>query len=239
MEQELGFIYSLGKIKAIEALKLILSKLEKDSAVAIFYDEEVKFDNIENVVMHHSGAAFNFGFGDYKFRFGTVANGAHCYLYINKIKKTNFLEWQEWVNLFYNETPFLMAYILDEEYSTWQNAADKLIYNASNKSYKGLPLKSNGLPYPVEQEIIDISGNPCRRIIKLGYVEVIGAQMWLGDGFWKVSPLSKSEVIDNLENSGIKFQNNDLLYIEADAQPFVEASSKELQHSLRKAIFNT
>src|SRR5688572_30826142 len=89
--------------------------------------------------------------------------------------------WDKWAARFIGNSNFVMAWLADVEYEYWQNAHDLLQYTAAGKPHEHLPKKSNGLPPPLEQTIIDISGNPGRRILRNGYYEVVGAVMWLGE----------------------------------------------------------
>jgi hypothetical protein len=68
----------------------------------------------------------------------------------------------------------------------WQNAEDLLQYPSVGRSWQHLPMKSNGLPPPREQSIIDILDNPGRWSLHVGFIEAIGAVMWSGERFWQV-----------------------------------------------------
>ena len=96
---------------------------------------------------------------------------------------------------------------------------------------------SNGLPFPLEQQIIDISNNPGRWELKQGYIESVGSTMWLGEQFWnktgadKATVLSadwlKTEEIDGV----IKVKIADIPFDTADGR------SGELQNKLRLLLY--
>jgi hypothetical protein len=102
---------------------------------------------------------------------------------------------ESWLEPFLGEG-YRQARLLDGEYDFWQNAADPLEYEGSGKSYDGLPMKSNGLPPPLEQMVIDTSRNPGRRVVRQGFVEFVGCPMWLGEAFWSIAGCSREQVMD-------------------------------------------
>lgn len=77
----------------------------------------------------------------------------------------------------------------------WQSAEDLLHYKVRGRPWKHLPMKSNGLPPPLERTIVDISHNPGRWVFRDGFIEAVGAVMWFGERFWQVSGASKQQVI--------------------------------------------
>jgi len=146
--------------------------------------------------------------------------------------------WDEWADPFIRSTDFVMAWVADCEYEYWQNASDPLEYNVLGKSYAGLPMISNGLPYPLGQQIIDTSRNPGRRILRDGYIEVIGAVMWLGESFWQLSGADRKQVADaewlRTSNSAPSFTK-----LQAAERCFttVEEGSAAVQAKLRTLLF--
>lgn len=144
---------------------------------------------------------------------------------------------EKWISPFIKEKLLVQARIYDAEYDFWQNAHDLLQYEASNHSYEKLPMISNGLPFPLEQQIIDISNNPGRWELKQGYIESVGSTMWLGEQFWnktgtgRTSVLSadwlKTEEIDGV----IKVKIADIPFDTADGR------SGELQNKLRLLLY--
>lgn len=82
---------------------------------------------------------------------------------------------------------FVMSWIASREYDYWQNATDPLQYEAEGRDWSALPRISNGLPPPLQQEIIDISRNQGRRILRNGYVEAVGSAMYLAPRFWELT----------------------------------------------------
>lgn len=127
--------------------------------------------------------------------------------------------------------------LFDEEYDHWQNAEDPLEYEVAGRSMVGLPLKSNGLPAPLDQMIVDVSRNPGRRVLRTGYVEAIGHRMWLGAEFFRRVPGAAREAITAaswLQATELPGGTVELL---AQEHPFRDESTAELQDRLRALLF--
>lgn len=143
-----------------------------------------------------------------------------------------------WLEPFAHSNAFRSARLYDQEYEYWQNAYDPLQYTAVGRSYAGLPMKSNGLPFPLEQMIVDTSRNPGRRIFREGYVEGVGSVMWLGQQFWTLTGASEQSVLaaDWLRCRQL---SQGVLRVQAADEPFAtsESASAELQDRLRLLLF--
>lgn len=136
-------------------------------------------------------------------------------------------------------SPVISARWIDAEYDHWQNAEDPLLYQVAGRAMEGLPMKSNDLPPPLDQMILDISHNPGRRILRDGYVEAIGYRMWLGQEFFRRVPGSSREAVLSIPWLKITELSDDILEIVAHAEPFVDDSTADLQNRLRRLLFPT
>lgn len=148
------------------------------------------------------------------------------------------VEWESWVVAFAAVYPLVSAWVVDRQYDYWQNADDPIEYEAAGKSYSHLPMRSNGLPPPLTKTIIDTSQNPGRRTFRQGYIEGIGAIMWLGARFWRVAgadpkkTLSQNWVrIEQIQPSLMQLLVADDVFREAEGDEAV------LQHRLRQLLF--
>src|SRR5262249_16020124 len=115
---------------------------------------------------------------------GPVKNFDLSLLQIRSTDARGLRFWSDAISRFVN-TNLITGRIADAEYEFWQNAEDPLQYDAASRPYDHLPRISNGLPYPLEKQIIDTSRNPGRRVLRRGFVEAIGALMWLGKVFFE------------------------------------------------------
>ncbi len=127
----------------------------------------------------------------------------------------------------------------DTLYNHWQNAEDPLVFQVAGRSMDGLPMKSNGLPFPLEQQVVDTSRNPGRRVLRQGYVEAIGHRMWLGPEYFVRVPGVDRDAILNAGWLRISELENGLLEINAADEPFVDDSTTHVQNRLRLMLFPT
>lgn len=128
----------------------------------------------------------------------------------------------------------LIAYVSQEGYDYWQNAKDPAQYTRAGKPLPDLPMKSNGLPFPLEQQIFDTSRNPGRFVHREGYIEAIGSPMWFSDKFWAM--LGKEGPSFPVPGVEIRKQAG-LTILDAGSEGFDEHSSVEIQNLLRQSIY--
>jgi hypothetical protein len=128
---------------------------------------------------------------------------------------------------------------VDAEYDHWQNADDPLQYTAVGKPYAHLPMKSNCLPRPLEQSIIDTSANPGRWCFHDGYIEAVGSMMWLGNPFWSLTG-AKQQRVQNTPWLQTVQTAPSVLKIQAAEHCFTTADGTigELQSKLRSLLFS-
>lgn len=181
----------------------------------------------------------HFGYKDasYEVQYGPVTIADHSILIIEPAEgiKTDIDGWAECIGAI---DGLVQGWVVDREYNYWQNAEDPLEYTTEGRSYAHLPMKSNGLPYPLEQMIIDTSQNPGRRVMRVGYVEAVGYVMWFGEPFWKITGTSKQKVISQ---GWLKCEERPggILRVQAAEQPFTSAEGEqgEIQRRLRELLF--
>lgn len=131
---------------------------------------------------------------------------------------------------------FVQAHLVDTRYQTLQNIFDPLELEARGISLDGLPMKSNGLPYPLEQQIVDTSYNPGRYRLHQGYVEVSAGHMWLGQSFWSIIGKEPEGVISDLLNdASLNFDK--CWKLTASAGVFTDLKTRSTQEMIREAIF--
>ena len=118
-----------------------------------------------------------------------------------------------WVKEFANMAPLISARLFNKEYEHWQNAEDLLEYEARGRSMEGLTMKSNDLPPPLNQTIVDTSRNPGRRILQNGYIEAIGHRMWLGPEFFRRVPRVKKR--RSLHCPGSRYRKNQVIWLKS------------------------
>lgn len=132
----------------------------------------------------------------------------------------------------------VMAVLLNHDYDYWQNAEDLLQYRAAGRAYAHLRLRSNGLPAPLTQDVVDISENPGRRYLREGFIEVVGSRMWLTDLFWTLTGADK-RILTTQHNFHVRQEASGLLKLEASITPFdsPEGEQASTQNRLREMLF--
>jgi hypothetical protein len=131
---------------------------------------------------------------------------------------------------------FIQAHFVDRNYQDMQNIFDPLQFQARGMSIEGLRMISNGLPFPLEQKIVDISRNPGRFELRQGYVVVAAAYMWFGDEFWQVTGQTPERIQAKLPaNASLKFKKCWCLV--ANTGLFTDLKTCETQEKVKQAIF--
>jgi hypothetical protein len=132
---------------------------------------------------------------------------------------------------------FVQACVVNSDYSFWQNAADPLQYQVAGRSMAGLPMISNGLPAPLQKLVVDTSGNPGRRSLKGGYVEMVGHVMWFGPRFWALRGTFRRDNLLACSDFRTSEMRHGVLRMVAAETPFNDESSGPTQDRLRKLLF--
>ncbi|WP_339533052.1 hypothetical protein [Pseudomonas mucidolens] len=95
-----------------------------------------------------------------------------------------------------DEPGFVQARIYDAEYDRWQNAESLTLFEVEHVEHSHLPKKSNGLPFPLTQEIVDISKNPGRWALRKGYIEAVGSPMWVSKSLLDLLGVNEKELME-------------------------------------------
>jgi hypothetical protein len=146
--------------------------------------------------------------------------------------------WDQWVCPFLGWPNFVQAWVADVEYNYWQNAADPLQYTTVGRDMSGLKTKSNGLPYPLEQQIVDTSGNPGRWEFHIGYIEAIGSPMWIGENLWRATGENRESELRALNWLHLTEPQKGVLRAASDFQ-FTDETTATRQNALRAAIYGS
>ncbi|MGL1933183.1 MAG: hypothetical protein OCC45_15720 [Desulfotalea sp.] len=204
---------------------------------AMFYDREISLSKIRDIIKIQGRIHFDVEFEKGSIHYGQVRTIDLSFLEIEKCI-TGIEDATRWINPFLKLESFISARVYDIEYEKWQNAEDPLLYDVEGRPYSHLPMKSNGLPFPLEQDEIDISNNPGRRVSKSGYVEAIGSIMWIGNAFWGLTNAKKNNVCSQ-EWLTCKARPNNVISIKVAEDVFIHDTGAELkaQNDLRELLF--
>lgn len=176
--------------------------------------------------------------GGYELRFGLLPALGYCFLVLEESEGHNNAELEEEIGPILGVEGFIQAWVSDVEYDFWQNATDPLEYECVGRPLSGLPMKSNGLPPPLDQMEIDTSGNPGRNVLRQGYIEAIGSTMWLGNLFWERVGVDRFASISLLESQEFKvYECGRFLKVVTSDKVFSDDSTLEKQRALRQILF--
>lgn len=192
--ESLRIVFKFGTLQATAALDAIQSVLTKSGIPLTDYclqGVSMPFEAVKKTVVSRPVSGFSVSGQGCEFRYGALRHHWIDYLTIRSDAK---VRWDDWAAAFIGLEGFVMAWVYDNEYDRWQNTKDPKEYKANGKDCSRLPQKSNGLPYPFEQQEIDISKNPGRYEFRNGYIEAVGATMWLGELFWLLASAKKAAV---------------------------------------------
>jgi len=238
--QKLEIVFEFDGITAYDICLAILGLLKKRSLLprsAKLYGQNVLSEALASKIRESNKTAFHIELDSFSFHFASVRAFSHDLLEIRQKEASLPIGWDEWVSLFLSHPAFIQAWVSDIEYVRWQNAEDLLEYEAAGKSIANLRMKSNGLPPPLDQQVIDISANPSRRIICKGYVEAIGGVMWLSPKFLKRARTSIEEIRQSAAWLKVEQRNDGVLRLEADGGVFKDRSTEIIQKRLRSVLF--
>lgn len=198
---------------------------------------ECTLGNVDALIKNGKNPHFGITVSGMEFHYSHVRNFDHSLLWIRHAVQDVDDAWS-WVSPFASSTAFRQAWVYDDKYNYWQNAQDPLEYTAEGRSCAGLPMKSNGLPPPLGQMVIDTSVNPGRRVIRRGYVEAVASVMWLGSKFWTLTGANRELVLaDSLVCS--QTISDQVVRLQVGAAPFStsEGVSGTVQNKLRVLLY--
>jgi hypothetical protein len=239
-KEQLTIVFRNGQLSVNLVLNGIMAVLEENRLPLTgfaMYGERTSIMDALSRLRKARRSTFNIVGHGFSFHLASVHNFDLDFLEIASTTGSR-ITWDEWAQPFIGSDDFIMAWLADSEYEHWQNADDPLQYTSAGKSYEHLPMVSNGLPYPLERRVIDTSANPGRRILRRGYIEVVGAVMWLGEPFWSLTGADRKQVenapwleVSHPTPSVIKLQVGEPCFTSA------EGAGGQLQAKLRSLLF--
>jgi len=207
-----------------------------DDGVCDFSGSNCKVKDVPTKIKISKRPDFSIIYGGGEIQYGHVKNYDHSFVHSDGLF-SDLSAASSAVYPFLCSSEFIQAMVYDKEFEFWQNAEDPLEYEDSGRSIAGLPMKSNGLPFPLEKTIIDISKNPSRRLIRDGYIEAIGSRMWLGPEFFQRVPKASRQAILSASWLEVSELESGILEIRPPKAPFVDLSTADTQNRLRHLLF--
>jgi len=208
-----------------------------ENVVDGFTGREICFTGVSQYLLKNKSDSFCIEIKKGSVEFSYVSDFDLSRLDIKKIATSKEVA-ERLVSELVDDPAFIQARLYDEEYDRWQNMEDIAYYESEGRDHSGLPKKSNGLPFPLERVIIDITGNSGRWELKKGYVESIGSTMWVDKSLANDlgSNISVADSDDGFSVSDL----GHVLKIEVQEECFKSATGDEaeIQDRLRKKLYN-
>ena len=170
------------------------------------------------------------------FQVGDVTAMRQSFVLVQEKKAGAADLWDAWILPFLGDPNFVQGWVSDIEYDYWQNATDPAEFTAAGHGFEHLPLKSNGLPPPLEKKVIDTSRNPGRWTFRPGYIEAIGSPMWLGPRFWALVGRDGVEALQRVPWLETSKPYDGILKLSAGLS-FEDETSQVFQNELRARLY--
>lgn len=237
--RSLELIFDFGGASPIHVWNAIFTVMNRRGSAppkAKLGSKIVPTESLERRLQEAEVNHFNIQTDLFSFDFGAVGSACHDVLEIREVAPDSLGDCDDWISAFAARFSLIQAWVSDVNYAYWQNAQDPLQYEAAGRSLAGLPMISNGLPPPLEQDEVDISGNPARRVIRSGYVEAIGGTMWLAPAFFErvkgasIDRLRSKEWVSVVDQGGI-------WKIAVGSGIFRDSGDKILQQEFRDLLY--
>lgn len=236
-KEQIELVFELGSLTAEDAAKRVVEALHLQNKSVKLYEKQMAVQSALEKIAEDGKASFKIETDRASIHFSTVQAFHLQSVTIGMKEPCPLPVWQEVAGQFLGCKGFVQACLSDVEYSFWQNAVDPLQYQAAGKSVAGLSMTSNGLPKPLQKQIVDTSANPGRRILRSGYIEMIGHVMWFGPRFWALVGPSRRQDLLACADVRTSEMRHDVLRTITSGSPFVDERSKEMQNFLRKLLF--
>lgn len=237
-EEKLELIFELDSLEAAAVARQVLDSLDVGDEGLRLYQNPLTKQSVLSKLEKERKHAFQIDTDYLSLHFSTVRAYRHQLLTVVRRGEYPLSEWERILDGLLKFKGFVQACLVNSDFSFWQNAFDPIQYQAAGKSWEGLPMISNGLPAPLEKAVIDVSKNPGRRIIKVGYVEMVGRVMWFGRPFWDAVGDDKLRALLSHQT----YEIDEVAYgvtrcIFSDSQ-FSDENSGNEQREIRKLLFD-
>ncbi len=230
-------VLEIDKLSSKEALVLIIKEMSKRGILSglNIKGKNITPDELINRVNNFGEWSFEVSAAGLSFQFGSLRRFDLVLVHLQEQVPGASGGWKNWLEPFLWSESFVQAWVSDVEFDHWQNAKDLSFYTDRKDKLAEVKIISNNLPPPLTRDIVDVSNNPGRRVLKQGYVECVGLSMWLGRNFWqKIGGFD----IKRLQDAGwrVSEESESITLLESEA--FDEKHPKFAQELLRSALYS-
>jgi len=241
-ERKMDIILPLKSISALEAWQVIWSFLETQKVsgdtVGRLENTRLSLKKIEATIKRRSLRHFGVSFEEVDVSFGSITGANHILILIDDRSAHQSIDWSKLPERFFAKHPFIQAWLSDGNYDAWQNQYDPFFYEKDGRPYDHFKLIPNGYSSPLDRMVLDISDNPGRRVIRRskGFVEVIAAQMWVGEEFWRRAETDNGDILAKLPGRHEHLENG-VTYLHFSDDLFTEKTDQEWIRELRNTLY--
>jgi hypothetical protein len=227
-----------GSITPLDALNLLIGRMQALDIETTFTEgrKTVSTAALQKRV-ETKGTWGHLETADLSFQYGVAGSYDHCFVSIREKVANAAGDWGTWTTPFVVLDGFVEAWAADVEYNHWQNAKDPIEYESAGRDFSHLSMKSNGLPPPLEQMEIDTSRNPGRWVLRSGYVEAVGALMWLSELFWDRVGRDHRHRLTSANWLNASEVAPGVVRIEVEGRRFIAEDTAEVQDRLRALLY--
>jgi len=239
--EQLELIFSGNSFSDEDAIRLIFDVLEDEkggSPSFLTHETVLGRADIERQVKATGRFPTDMHSAGLEFRFGVALGKNHRFLIISDEFGPSE-RWNKWISMAAKNGEFVLAWATNREFDFWQNAHDPIEYKCGGREYENLPMISNGLPPPLDGDVVDTSRNPGRRVLRNGYVEGVGYKMWLSRLFWTYVGRERDDEVLATAGWRLMPMPDGMLEIEVPAEVFTEQGDPSLQARLRSAVYGS
>lgn len=227
-----------GSVAPLDALNLLIGRMQVLGIEAMFIEgrKTISIAALRKRV-ETKGALGHLETDGLSFQYGVVGSYDHCFVSIREKVANAAGDWDTWAAPFAELEGFVEGWVADVEYNHWQNAKDPIEYESAGRDFSHLPMKSNGLPPPLEQMEIDTSRNPGRWVLRSGYVEAIGPTMWLSELFWRRVGRDSKIRVKSTEWIRIDELAKGILKLRTPGYCFISEETADIQNRMRACLY--
>lgn len=235
--EQIELVFAMDSLVAEDAANRLIDALHLRDKSVTLYEKLMPAQAAISRIAMDGKPSFNIGAGALSIHLSTMRAFQLQSVTVRMGEPCQLAVWQEIAGSLLGCAGFVQACLVNSDYSFWQNAADSLQYQVAGRSMAGLPMISNGLPAPLQKQVVDTSGNPGRRSLKSGYVEMVGHVMWFGARFWALRGASRRDNLLACPDFRTSQMRHGVLRVVAAETPFADESSKATQDRLRRLLF--
>lgn len=198
-----------------------------------YYGDKLQLHELPARVRSAQRRSFLLEVNSLEVRFAFLPNYDHVCVIIEDTEDST-TDWLAYVNCFQSRTDLFFIRTYNRLYEFWQNMTDPRVLTNMGLSTDDLTIFHDEM-FDIDQ--VDTTGNPGRRVLQHGYVEAIGAAMWLGAEYQQFFP----GVEQRLPDDWIAAQNDTTIHIVSYPTFFTQphGEQREVQDRLRAALFQT